>query len=139
MKLLDISDVANRSGVPASALRYYEELGLISSVGRHGLRRQFGPEVLLQLTLIAMGRAAGFSLEEIRTIFGADGKPSIPRAQLLAKADELDRQVRKLSALSGTIRHVAECKAPSHFACPKFERLMRLAARTKMRSPLRSN
>jgi DNA-binding transcriptional MerR regulator len=138
MKLLDISDVANRSGVPASALRYYEELGLISSVGRHGLRRQFGPEVLLQLTLIAMGRAAGFSLEEIRTIFGADGKPSIPRAQLLAKAEELDRQVRKLSALSGTIRHVAECKAPSHFACPKFGRLMRLAGRTKTRTPQRS-
>lgn len=139
MNLLDISEVANRSGVPASALRYYEELGLISSVGRHGLRRQFGPEVLLQLTLIAMGRAAGFSLEEIRTIFGADGKPSIPRAQLLAKAEELDRQVRKLSALSATIRHVAECKAPSHFACPKFGRLMRLAARSKKRTPQRSH
>lgn len=139
MNLLDISEVANRSGVPASALRYYEELGLISSVGRHGLRRQFGPEVLLQLTLIAMGRAAGFSLEEIRTIFGADGKPSIPRAQLLAKAEELDRQVRKLSALSATIRHVAECKAPSHFACPKFGRLMRLAARSKKRMPQRSH
>jgi DNA-binding transcriptional MerR regulator len=135
MKLFDISDVAKRSGVPASALRYYEELGLISSVGRHGLRRQFGPEVLLQLTLIAMGRAAGFSLDEIRTIFGADGKPSIPRAQLLAKADELNRQVRKLSALRDTVLHVAECKAPSHFACPKFKRLMRLAARTRTRTP----
>jgi DNA-binding transcriptional MerR regulator len=133
MKLLDISDVANRSGLPASALRYYEELGLISSVGRRGLRRQFGPEVLLQLTLIAMGRTAGFSLEEIRTIFGADGKPSIPRAELLAKAEELDRQIRKLSALRDTIRHVAECKAPSHFVCPKFRRLMRLAARTRTR------
>jgi DNA-binding transcriptional MerR regulator len=49
MKLLDISDVVVRSGLPASALRYYEEPGLISSVGRRGLRRQFGPQVL-QLT-----------------------------------------------------------------------------------------
>jgi DNA-binding transcriptional MerR regulator len=131
MKLLDISDVSARSGLPASALRYYEELGLISSAGRRGLRRQFGPEVLLQLTLIAMGQAAGFSLEEIRTIFGAEGKPSIPRTQLLEKAEELDRQIRKLIALRDTIRHVAECKAPSHFSCPKFQRLMRLAVRTR--------
>ena len=131
MKLLDISEVSSRSGLPASALRYYEELGLISAVGRRGLRRQFGPEVLLQLTLIAMGQAAGFSLEEIRKMFGASGKPSIPRPALHSKADELDRQIRKLSALRDVIRHVAACKAPSHFACPKFQRLMRLASRAR--------
>lgn len=131
MKLLDISDVSTRSGLPASTLRYYEELGLISSLGRRGLRRQFGPEVLLQLALIAMGRAAGFPLEAIRTIFGVDGKPAIPRADLLTKADELDRKIRRLTALRDTIRHVAECKAPSHFACPKFQRLMRHVARTR--------
>lgn len=131
MKILDISDVSSRSGLPASALRYYEEIGLISSIGRRGLRRQFGPEVLLQLTLITMGQAAGFSLEDIRRMFGANGKPSIPRADLLAKAEELDRQIRKLSALRDTIRHVAGCKAPSHFACPKFQRLMRFASRAR--------
>lgn len=135
MKMLDISEVSARSGLPASALRYYEDLGLISSLGRRGLRRQFGPEVVLQLTLIAMGRAAGFSLEEIRTMFGTDGKPSIPRGELMAKADELDRQIRRLGALRDTIRHVAECKAPSHFACPKFKRLMRLATRARPKRP----
>lgn len=131
MKLLDISDVSSRSGLPASALRYYEDLGLISSMGRRGLRRQFGPEVLMQLRLIALGQAAGFSLEEIRTVFGNGGKPNIPRPALLSKADELDRQIRKLGALRDVIRHVAECKAPSHFACPKFQRLMRLASRAR--------
>jgi DNA-binding transcriptional MerR regulator len=135
MKLLDISYVSRRSGLTASALRYYEELGLISSAGRHGLRRQFGPEVLLQLNLIAMGQAAGFSLEEIRTVFGVDGKPSIPRPALISKTDDLDRQIRKLSALRDLIRHVAECKAPSHFACPKFQRLMRLASRARASTP----
>ena len=71
MTLLDIPDVSSRSGLPAWAMRYYEELGLMSSAGRCGLRRQFGPEVLLRLSLIALGQAAGFSLEEIRTVFGA--------------------------------------------------------------------
>ena len=46
MKLLDIAEVARRSGLPASTLRFYEEKGLIDSVGRHGLRRLFGPDVL---------------------------------------------------------------------------------------------
>jgi len=38
MKQLDIAEVAQRSGVPASTLRYYDEKGLIASIGRHGLR-----------------------------------------------------------------------------------------------------
>lgn len=102
-------------------------------MNRHlgGLRRQSGHEVLLQLNLIALGQAAGSSLEEIRTVFGSHGKPDIPRPELLAMADELDRQMRKLGALRDVIRHVAECKAPSHLACPNFQRLMRLASRAR--------
>src|SRR5919107_604575 len=46
MGTMDIGEVAERSGVPASTLRYYEEIGLIRSVGRHGLRRQFDPDAL---------------------------------------------------------------------------------------------
>src|SRR5262245_26122735 len=64
MKDLDISEVARRSGVPASALRFYEQRRLISSIGRRGLRRLFDPGVLDRLALIALGRAAGFSLDE---------------------------------------------------------------------------
>jgi DNA-binding transcriptional MerR regulator len=60
MDVLDIGEVSERSGVPASTLRYYDEIGLISSIGRHGLRRQFGPDVLMQLALIALGKSAGF-------------------------------------------------------------------------------
>lgn len=45
MGLFDIAEVARRSGIPASALRYYEERGLIESVGRHGLRRTFHAQV----------------------------------------------------------------------------------------------
>ena len=62
---MDIAEVARRSGVPASALRYYEARGLIASVGRQGLRRVFAPKVLDELALIALGQAAGFSLDEI--------------------------------------------------------------------------
>ena len=60
---MDITEVALRSGLPASTLRFYEEKGLIASIGRQGLRRVFGPGVLGRLALIALGRAAGFSLD----------------------------------------------------------------------------
>lgn len=129
MKFLDIGDVSQRSGIPPSTLRYYEEVGLINSVGRHGLRRQFEPQVLLQLSLVAMGKSAGFSLDEISGMFGKDGQPDLPRADLHRRADELDRQVRNLKALSEAVRHVAECPAPSHLECPTFRRLLNVATR----------
>jgi DNA-binding transcriptional MerR regulator len=125
---MDITEVARRSGVPASTLRFYEEKGLIASIGRRGLRRLFDPGVLERLALIALGRNAGFSLEEIGAMFGPDGRPRINRAQLAAKAGELDRTIRKLSALRSGLLHAAECPAPSHMECPTFRRLLRAAA-----------
>lgn len=132
MKLLDIGDVAHRSGLPASTLRYYEEKGLITSVGRRGLRRSFDPKVLERLALIALGQAAGFSLDEIAHMFAPDGKPRIDRSQLAARADELDRTIRQLSAMRDGLRHAAVCKAPSHMECPNFRRLMKLAGSRRL-------
>ncbi len=87
MRYLDIAAVAQQSGVPASALRYYEEKGLIASVGRRGLRRLFDARVLERLALIALGQAAGFSLDEIAGMFTVDGRPKIDRKTLATKAD----------------------------------------------------
>lgn len=128
MRELDIAEVAQQSGVPASTLRFYEEKGLIDSVGRRGLRRLFDARVMERLALIALGREAGFSLDEIAQMFAPDGRPQIDRQQLVAKADELDETIRKLSAMRDGLRHAAACRAPSHMECPTFRRLMGLAA-----------
>lgn len=127
MDCLDIAAVARRSGVPASTLRYYEEKGLIASVGRRGLRRLFEANVLERLALIALGRAAGFSLDEIGRMFAADGRPQIDRQALAAKADDLDRTIRRLTAMRDGLRHAVACQAPSHMQCPTFRRLLRAA------------
>lgn len=129
MRFLDIGEVAAQSGIKPSALRYYEETGLISSISRHGLRRQFPPEVLLQLKLIAMGKSAGFSLSEIAGMFGRNGMPDLPRDVLREKADEIDRRIHELTALRDTLRHVADCPAPSHMECPTFRRLVDAAGK----------
>lgn len=128
LDILDIAEVARRSGVPASTLRFYEEKGLIASVGRRGLRRLFDAAVMQRLALIALGRSAGFSLDEIARMFAPDGRPRIDRRMLSAKAEELDRTVRRLSALRDTLRHAAACPAPSHMECPTFQRLLRAAS-----------
>jgi DNA-binding transcriptional MerR regulator len=135
---LDIAEVAQRSGVPASTLRFYEEKGLIASLGRRGLRRLFDPHVLERLALIALGRAAGFSLEEIAGMFAPDGRPRIDREMLAAKADELDRKIRELGAMRDGLRHAAVCRAPSHMECGKFRRLMRAAAARARRTDTRA-
>ena len=129
MKFIDIGVLSQRSGLPPSALRYYEEIGLIASEARHGLRRQFGPEALLRLSLIALGKSAGFSLIEIAAMLGKDGAPDLPRAELRARADALDSQIRNLAALRDTLRHVADCRAPSHLECPRFRQLLKVASR----------
>ncbi len=125
---MDISEVARISGVPASTLRFYEEKQLIRSIGRHGLRRVFDASVLERLSLIALGRAAGLSLDEIASMFAEDGKPRIDRQLLADKADELDQTIRKLTTMRNGLRHAASCSAPSHLECPKFRRLMGLTA-----------
>ena len=132
---MDISEVAKRSGVPASTLRYYEEKGLIASVGRQGLRRRFDPAVLDQLALIALGQAAGFSLGEIGSMFSPGGKPSIHRRMLVAKADEIDRMAVRLRAMSRGLRHAAVCPAPSHGECPTFQKLLRAARSGALERP----
>jgi DNA-binding transcriptional MerR regulator len=124
---LDIAEVAQRSGVPASTLRYYEEKGLIASIGRRGLRRLFDGQVLEWLAMIAVGRAAGFSLDEIALMFGPDGRPRLDRQMLAAKAKELDRTIRKLSDIRRALRHAAACPAPSHMQCPTFRRILKAA------------
>ncbi|WKE66041.1 helix-turn-helix domain-containing protein [Gallaecimonas kandeliae] len=126
---MDIGDVARASGLPASTLRYYEEKGLIRSLGRNGLRRQFPAEVLERLALITLGRSAGFSLDEIGALFS---QGEIDRQRLLAKAQELDARIAELTAMRDGLRHAAQCQAPSHLECPKFQLLLKLAGKGKL-------
>lgn len=131
---MDIAEVAIASGLPASTLRFYEEKGLIQSIGRNGLRRLFNANVIERLALISLGRSAGFSLDEIGEMFTPEG-PDINRALLLTKADELDRKIKVLTSMRDGLRHASACNAPNHLECPKFLRLLRIAAKNRFSKP----
>jgi len=129
---MDITEVAKATGLPASTLRFYEEKKLIKSTGRNGLRRLFSADVIDRLALISMGRSAGFSLDEIGEMFTPEG-PEINKALLLTKADELDKKIKELTSMRNSLHHAAVCRAPNHFECPKFLRLLRVAGRNRFR------
>ncbi|MGE0762981.1 MAG: helix-turn-helix domain-containing protein [Bdellovibrionales bacterium] len=138
-KTLDIGEVVRLTGVPPSTLRFYEEKGLIRSTGRHGLRRLFNSHILQQLEFIALGRHAGLTLEDIASMFTTEGKLQVNRRFLFDKANEIEQNLRKLTAVHNTLLHVAKCSAPNHMECPKFQRLLRVAgkrslSRTKSKS-----
>lgn len=132
---IDIAELARRTGVRASALRYYEEKGLIVSTGRAGLKRLFAPSTVERLSLIALGRASGFSLDEIAAML-SDG-PAVDKAQLRAKAAELDRRIDDLARLRDGLLHAVACSAPSLMDCPRFRGIARLAGRQAAAQPAR--
>lgn len=129
---MDIGEVARRSGVPASALRYYEKRGLIRSTGRVGARRTFAPDVLTRLALISLGRAAGLSLDEIGQMLPIDGPLQVDRGVLAARADRIDETIRQLTAMRDGLRHAAVCRHDDHLSCPKFQRLLETAAKRRV-------
>ncbi|MEM8930762.1 MAG: helix-turn-helix domain-containing protein [Acidobacteriota bacterium] len=122
--VLDIAQVTERTGLPASTLRHWESQGLIRPVGRRGLRRQYDDAALESIAYIRLGQAAGFSLTEIATWMRSEDSPELDRAVLRAKADEVDATIRRLEAVRDGLRHAADCPASSHAACPTFRALL---------------
>jgi DNA-binding transcriptional MerR regulator len=117
--LLDIGEVAARSGMAASALRFYEREEIIASVERKGLRRQFRPDVLITLAVVAMCRQAGFSLEEIKELLATGGRPAW-KSFAARKRDELRTQAEHLGALADQLDHALQCPSSNVFDCEHF-------------------
>lgn len=121
---LDIREVAELAGVLPSTLRFYEKKGLITPVGRNGLRRQYNKNVLSKLQLIALGRAAGFTLDKIAVMLNTEGQTAIDCALLYQRAKEIDATVRRLQLLSKGLKHVARCTEQEQAQCEEFKNVV---------------
>jgi redox-sensitive transcriptional activator SoxR len=119
---LDIGEVHERTGLQPSALRYYEQRGLIESTGRNGLRRRYHPDVIGRLALIRAAQAAGFTLAETAELLEATPSDSELRGRLAAKADDLDHRIQLLVTMRDQLRHAVNCKSPRLVDCPNFQR-----------------
>lgn len=117
--LLSIGELGQRTGVATSALRYYDELGLVRPAAREaGGQRRYAPSAVQQVALIRFLGAVGFSLREI-TFFLAGEQPS--RRQLInRKLTELADQRRQLEVALELLEHGRTCPAGDPLTCSRF-------------------
>lgn len=128
--LIDIGEVARRTGLAASALRFYERKGLIEADGRNGLRRVYRPETLDRLGLITCARDAGFTLSEIAEFLRATPSDTRLRERMAAKEREVDQRVRQLTRLRDSLRHAAVCEHDPLVECPEFKQAVGRVSRS---------
>lgn len=111
---MTIGHVAKESGFAASAIRFYEQAGLLPKPSRIGGRRQYDPSILERLAVLERAKACGFSLADTRQLFYGfpKGSPPSERWQTLArrKIVELDELARKIAATKEMLRRPCECK-----------------------------
>ncbi|ONM48756.1 MerR family transcriptional regulator [Nocardia donostiensis] len=115
---MSIGAIARRSGVPATTLRYYEELGLLLPAARVSGRRRYDQTALTRLQVIGLCKAAGFSLDEIKLLL-ADDTPGRPasRALAAAKMADIDAQITTLTQARSILEWGMACTCPSIDAC----------------------
>jgi MerR family transcriptional regulator, redox-sensitive transcriptional activator SoxR len=111
---MTIGEVARRTSLRASAIRYYEKIGLLPKTQRIGGQRRFGPEVLKYLAVIDVAKRAGFRMDEIRRLFHGFGRgiPAFHRWQLLAqrKIAEMDELIARAKKMKRLLEKADRCK-----------------------------
>lgn len=115
---LTIGEVSRQAGVAATALRYYERIGLVPAPVRLGGQRRYDDAVLARLEVIRLCKSAGFALEEIQVLF-ADDAPGRPASRALAEAKlaQIDAQMASLARARAVIEWGMRCTCPSIDAC----------------------
>ena len=114
-----IGEVADRSGLATSAIRYYEELGLIEPVGRESGHRLFTEEVPRRLRAITAAREAGFSLAEIGLLLSSQAEGTDEwRSLVEAKIDSVQTRIERLETIARTLRESLECGCRAWDECP---------------------
>ena len=145
--LMSIGEVASASGLRASALRYYEEEGLIQPIARKGGRRHYDPSTLRRLAIIALCQEVGFTVAEIAEVFGS-GRNGRKRWRELAerKLTDIDAHIGRAQAARRLLRDALACGCGDLAACDMVSgandrRLLSvtgLPSRGRQKHPLRS-
>jgi DNA-binding transcriptional MerR regulator len=114
--MLAIGDLSERTGVAITALRYYDELGLVRPTTRVGGQRRYDDEAVKQVGVVLFLRDVGFTLTEISRLVAGGPWRSLAKAKLL----ELEEQAADIEVARDAIEHALACPAKEPAACPKF-------------------
>ena len=119
--LLTIGELARRTGVAASALRYYEELGLLPAPARVSGQRRYPESTARVVGAILLYSDAGFTLAEQKALIASHQGPSGEWRRLARrKLAELDEQIARAQAARDAIRHGLRCPHEDITQCPNF-------------------
>jgi MerR family transcriptional regulator, redox-sensitive transcriptional activator SoxR len=130
-----IGEVARRTGLRPSAIRYYEAAGLLPRPPRRGGRRMFEPLVLQRVALIELMRRGGFTIAEMRTLLHGFTRRTAPSARWRTftkrKLDELAERIARARAMQRVLQRIRQC------ACPTLDDCGRLMMQARARGPQR--
>jgi DNA-binding transcriptional MerR regulator len=138
--LLTIGELAEQVGVATSALRYYEELGLLEPDQRRSGQRYYRRSAVEAVGSILFLRDVGFTLAEIGQLRSSSADRPARRALLASKLEELARKAVEISVAREALNHGLDCPAPDILTCPNFiagvhERLTARVPWTRLKSP----
>ena len=120
MKELSIGQLARRSKLAPSALRYYEQIGLLAPVRRIAGRRRYSEDAVERLRVIQMAQRSGFSLKEIVVLMKDldSGRPSTGwRRMASRRLTELETKASEIERMRGLLREGLECECISLASC----------------------
>jgi MerR family transcriptional regulator, redox-sensitive transcriptional activator SoxR len=137
--LLTIGQLAKRTGLRPSALRFYEQLGLLRPATRVGGQRRYDPSAAQRLAVLALLQESGFALAELAEL-ATDPATARARWPTLAQAKlaELDAQIRQATAAKRLLEHALACDCPQPGQCELVQTAgSRRAAQQPIRQPRR--
>jgi len=118
---MTIGELARRTGVTASALRYYDELGLVRPVRRVSGHRRYAVEAIAAVGVVRFLQEVGFTLAETKRITASRKRsPAIWRALAVRKSEELRQRIAREEAARQAIEHSLVCPKDDLLACPNF-------------------
>jgi MerR family redox-sensitive transcriptional activator SoxR len=108
---MKIAELARKRGLKASAIRYYESVGVLAAPRRVSGRREYGEEAVDALRIVQAMQAAGFTLPQIRSLvrLGPSGGTERWRAEARSKVAQLDEQIAQLAKARDALVCSLEC------------------------------
>jgi len=124
MATLTISEVAKQVGLRTSAIRYYEQIGLIAPPERVSGQRRYDASVFYRLSIVQRAQQSGFTLEEIQQLFSGfvEGTPAPERWKELStrKLAELAEKMSEIQFMQGLLREMLDkCHCDTLETCGK--------------------
>lgn len=123
---IDIGVLADLTKTSTATIRFYESKGLIKSIGRKGLRRQYPTYAVQNIALIKILQNGGMTLSQIKNIAIHNAKINIQRNQIGDTRSEIKKQINTLNHLLIILDHIESCPYPDHLKCPAFLKLLEI-------------